>query len=126
MMILSMISEVHFFNSALFGKTVLLKNSKNVNVSLKKHTPLKKRYVRSNQAPFVNKTITKEIKKQPHLRNKFLNIKSEIDRKAYKKQHNYCTTLFREAQQTFSGNVNTTYVTDNKTFWRIVKPFFHR
>ena len=80
MMILSMISEVHFFNSALFGKTVLLKNSKNINVTLKKHTPLKKRYVRSNQAPFVNKTITKEIKKQSHLRNKFLNIKSEIEK----------------------------------------------
>ena len=41
--LLSMISEKRFFNSALVGKTVLMKNKKKtVDGTLKKCTPLKK------------------------------------------------------------------------------------
>ena len=39
---------------------------------------------------FRNKTLSKEIMKRSNLRNEFLNTKSEIDRRAYKKQQNYC------------------------------------
>ena len=42
----------------------------------------KKQYVRANQAPFMNKKINKEIMRRSRLRNKFLNTKSDIDRKA--------------------------------------------
>ena len=66
---------MHFVNSV--GKTVLLKNKKNVDVTLTKQAP----------SPFINKTITKEIMKRSRLRNKFLNTKSEIDRKACNKHH---------------------------------------
>ena len=62
--------------------------------------------------------------KRSRLRYKFLNTKSEIDRKAYNNQRNYCVSLIREPKQTLFGNINTTDVTDNKTFWRTVKPFF--
>ena len=61
--------------------------------------------------------------KRSHLQNKFLNTKSEIDSKAYKKQCTYCATDIRKAKQTLIGNINTD-VTDNKIFWRTVKPFF--
>ena len=47
---------------------------------LEKHVPMKKRFVRANQAPFVNKKISKEIMKRSRLRNKFLHSKSDIDR----------------------------------------------
>ena len=60
-----------------------------VNITLEKHTPFKKRYVRANQISFIYKILSKEIMKKSRLRNKFLNTKSEIDRRAYKKQHNY-------------------------------------
>ena len=62
-----MISEIHFFNLALVGKLFFRKTQKKkkkkkkFGVTLKKHTPLKKRYVRGSKAPFINKTITKEI-----------------------------------------------------------------
>ena len=39
--------------------------------------------------------------KRLHLRNKFLNTKSEIDRKAYNKQRNYDVTGVRKVKQTF-------------------------
>ena len=35
-----------------------------VNVTLDKHTPLKKRYVRDKQSPFMNKKLSKEIMKR--------------------------------------------------------------
>ena len=69
----------------------ILKES--VNVTLDKHIPLKKRYVRANQSPFMNKTLSKEIMKRSRLRNKILNTKSEIDRKAYNKQRNYIVSF---------------------------------
>ena len=62
--------------------------------------------------------------KWSHLRNNFLNTKSEIDRRACNKKRNYCVILIRKAKQTFFGNINTENVTDNETFWRTVKPFF--
>ena len=73
----------HFDNipSNLFKETV--------NVILEKHAPK-----RANQAPFITKTLSKEIMKRLHLRKKFLNTKSDIDCKEYNKQHNYFPLMF--------------------------------
>ena len=49
--------------------------------AIQRHAPIKKRYVRANQAPFINKKINKETMKRSRLRNKFLNTKSDIDRR---------------------------------------------
>ena len=53
-----------------------------LNEAIQRYAPIKQRYVRANQAPFINKTINKEIVKRSRLRSKFLNTKSDIDRKA--------------------------------------------
>ena len=45
----------------------ILKES--VNITLDKHAPLKKRYVRANQSPLMNKKLSKEIMKRSNLRN---------------------------------------------------------
>ena len=71
----------------------ILKES--VNITLDEHAPLKKRYVRVNQSPFMNKKLSKEIMKRSRLRNKYLNTKSDIDRKAYNKQRNCVVSLLR-------------------------------
>ena len=68
---------------------------KKVDNILQKHVPLKKRYARANQAPFIDKNITKHIMKRSRLPNKFLNTKSDIDRKAYNTQRNLCAILIR-------------------------------
>ena len=62
--------------------------------------------------------------KKSRLRNKFLNTKSDIDRKAYNKQRNLCVSLIRSEKKNFFSNINTSDITDNKTFWKTVKPFF--
>ena len=91
---------------------------------LEKHAPMKKRFVRANQAPFVNKKISKEIMKRSRLRNKFLHSKSDIDRKAYNKQRNICVTLIRQEKKNFYSNLNMRDVTDNEMFWKKVRPLF--
>ena len=72
----------------------------------------------------LNKRINKEITKRSRLRNKFLNTKSNIDRKAYNKQRNISVSLIRSEKKNFFRNINTSDITDNKTFWETVKPFF--
>ena len=57
--------------------------------------------------------------KKSGLRNNFLNTKSDIDRKAYKKQCHICVSLIRREKKNF--NINTRDITDNKTFWKTVK-----
>ena len=93
-----------------------------VNISLDKHAPLKKRYTRASQSPFMNKKLSKEIVKRSRLRNEFLNTKSDVDRKTYNKQRNYVSSLLRNKKKNVYGNYDTKVVTDNRAFWKTVKP----
>ena len=99
----------------------ILKES--VNITLDKHAPLKKRYVRANQSPFLNKKLSKEIMKRSHLKNKFLNTRSDTDRKASNKQGNYVASLLRNEKKGFSSNLDTKVLVVNTTFWKTLKPF---
>ena len=42
----------------------------------------------------------------------------------YKKQKNYCSRLYKKERKKFFNNLNTSFVNDNKLFWKTVKPFF--
>ena len=59
--------------------------------------------------------------KRSRLRNKFLNTKSDIDRKAYIKQRNYVISLLRNEKKNFYSNLDTKFVTDNWAFWKTIK-----
>ena len=88
------------------------------------HAKLKKKYVRANQAPFINKRVKKEIMKRSRLRNKFFKTKNEIDRLNYNKQRNFCLSLIRNEKKKYFSNINTGDITDSKKFWKTVKPLF--
>ena len=62
------------------------------------------------------------MKRSP-LRNKVLNKKCDTDKKAYNKQRSFCVSLIRSEKKNVS-NINTSDITDNKTFWKMVRPFF--
>ena len=64
----------------------------------------------------MNTKLSKEIMKKSRLRNKSLNTKSNIDRKAYNKQRNYVVSLLRNRKKNFHSNLDTKVVADNKTF----------
>ena len=61
--------------------------------------------------------------KGSRLRNKFLNTRSDLDRKAYNKQRNYVVSLLRKEKEKFWSNLNTNILTENRTFRKTVKPF---
>ena len=88
------------------------------------HVPLKTRYVRANQAPYITKKLSKEIMIRTRLRNKFFKTKKETDREKYNKQRNYCVSLIRKEKNNYFSNINTRDITDNKRFWKTVKPLF--
>ena len=67
--------------------------------AFQRHASIKKRYVRANQAPFINKNLNKETMRRSRLRNKFLNTKSDIERKAYNKQRSLCVSLIRSEKK---------------------------
>ena len=63
-----------------------------------KHAPVKRKYARANEAPFVKKELRKAITKRSRLRNKFLKMKSITDRKNYNVQRNFCKKLLRSTK----------------------------
>ena len=50
----------------------------------------------------MNKKSNKEIMERSRLRNKILNTRSDLDRKAYNKQRNYVVSLLRKEKSNFT------------------------
>ena len=69
------------------------------NAILNKHAPQKKKYVRGNQSPFMNKTLSKVIMQRSKLRNLFLKKRTEENRNNYVKQRNLCVTLLQKSKR---------------------------
>ena len=55
---------------------------------------------------------------------KYLKDPSIINKDNYTKQRNYCVNLVRREKKKFYGNLDLKKITDNKTFWKTMKPFF--
>ena len=91
---------------------------------LNRHAPLRYKYVRMNQGPFMTKILRKEIMKRSRLRNTFIADNSQFNKVAYNRQRNKCTSLIRKAKNTFYSTLHPDRVSDSKTFWRTVKPLF--
>ena len=62
--------------------------------------------------------------KRTRMRNKFLRERTETNRRAYNIQINYCVSLIQKTKRDYYSNLNHEQVTDNKIFWKTVKPFF--
>ncbi len=60
---------------------------------LDKHAPMKKKSIRSNDAPFVNKTLRKAIMKRSKLRNEYNKSKCTENWNRYREQRNLCVAL---------------------------------
>ena len=102
-----------------FGKFKFL-----VNNLTEYHAPMKEKYIRRNQAYFMNKSVQKAIMIRTQLLNKFRKENSFINELGYKRQRNFCTTLIKKIKRNFYNNLNVNKITDNKSFWKTVKPSF--
>ena len=90
---------------------------------LNKHAPLKMKYIRANDQPFITKKLRKEHMKRSKLRNKYLKNKKSNAR-SYKVQRNKCVSLLKEAKKAYFEALQPSQVCDNKKFWKIVNPLF--
>ena len=93
-------------------------------VILNRHAPVKQKYVRTNDNPFMTKYLRKEHMLRSRLRNKYYREKTAASALAYKKQRNKCVTLLKKAKKSYFGNLNPSIVCDNKNFWKTIKPLF--
>ena len=89
-----------------------------------KHAPIKRKYIRANEAPFMTKDLHKAIVKRSKLRNMFLKSGNLSDRKNYTSQINLCKKLLKNTKRTCFNNVDNRKVTDNRTVWKTVVPLF--
>ena len=58
--------------------------------------PQKKKYMRGNQSPCMNRTLSKAIMQRSKLRNLFLKKTTEENRNNYVKQRNLCYTFAKK------------------------------
>ena len=91
---------------------------------LEKYAPEKRKYIRANQANFVDSKLNHAIMLRSKLRNKFLKSRSNKDREAYKKQRNLCVSLLRQNKKDYFETLDMKSVTDNEMFWKTVAPLF--
>ena len=70
----------------------------------------------------MTKALRKAIMKRSELATKYHKIKSIEDYNNYKKQRNFCSKLYKKERKRFYDNLDITNTTDNKKFWKTVKP----
>ena len=124
-------SEIKFRDEVglIFAKydIVSMSNDAFVNIFmgvLNNHAPLKSKYIRANDSPFMTKNLRKAIMLRTKLLNKFYQDRTDKTRLAYKRQRNLCTSLLKKTKREYYGNLNPALISDNKKFWKTVKPFF--
>ena len=91
---------------------------------LDRHAPQKSKVLRANSKPYVNKEMRKAIMHRSKLQNKLYKNYTPENLSAYRQQKNYCNRLYKKTRKEYLNNLNLNNITDNKKFWRTVKPFF--
>ena len=75
-------------------------------MTLNKHAPRKRKTIRENQSPFINKETSKAIMKRTELRHKFLKHTTDESRTEFIKQRNYCVFLPQKLKRNYKSNLN--------------------
>ena len=70
----------------------------------------------------MNKAFSKAMMDCTRLRNKFLKNRFVENKLACNRQRNYCVSLTRKSKRDYYNNLDNRNVTDNKLFWKTVKP----
>ena len=93
---------------------------------INKHIPLKRKLLRANHAPYMTKLLRKAIMRRSQLETRYLKNKTNENLVLYKKQKNFCSKLYKKERKKYYNNLEMKNITDNKTFWKTVKPFISK
>ena len=88
------------------------------------HAPVKKKVVRGNNAPFMNKTLSQAFMHRSKLRNRYHKFPTEANKSFYKKHRNFCVSLLKKEKKKYYNNLDLKVIEDNKKFWKSIKPLF--
>ena len=86
--------------------------------------PVKTKYVRGNNAPFMNKVLTKAFMTRAQLKNKYNKDPTGENKRNYNRQRNFCTSLLKKEKRKYYNNLDTKILGDNRKFWERIKPIF--
>ena len=84
--------------------------------TLNKFAPIKKKYARGAQTPFMTKDFSKEIMTRSGLRNKCLKDKTEENRLLYSQQGDKCVSPLKKIKNSYCENLDVKDISDNKKF----------
>ena len=65
-----------------------------------KHAPIKRKYIHTNNVPFMTKELHKAIMKRSKLTNEFVKSRNLSGRKNYTSQRNLCKKLLKTTKRT--------------------------
>ena len=68
------------------------------------------------------KDLSENIMKRSRIMNKYLNNNNEENRNLYVQKRNSCVSLLRKTKKVYYENLDESKVSDNKLFWKTVKP----
>ena len=88
------------------------------------HAPKKQKVARGNNAPFMNKTLSKAFMTRARLRNKYYKNSTPENKRSYTKQKNFCTNLLKREKKKYYNDLDTKIFDSNRKFWQRVKPLF--
>ena len=86
---------------------------------------MKKKILRANHKAYMKKNLRKAMMKRSELETKFYRTKNPVDQVAYKKQKNFVSRLYKRERRNLYNNLDIHNITDNKRFWRTMKPLFN-
>ena len=72
----------------------------------------------------MTKELRKAIMKRSQLKNTYNKNHNYENWYLYKKQRNFCVSLLRKTKRNYFKNVKIQDITDNKKFWKTIRPYF--
>ena len=67
--------------------------------------------------------LKKAIMKRSQLENKYISNSTVENMNKYKKHKKFCSKLYKKERKKFYSQLDIENITDNKLFWKTMKPF---
>ena len=109
-------NEINRFDNKFTGFTTLFQSI------VDRHAPIKRKTVRGNNKPFMNKELCKAIKNKSRIRNKYNKWKSRENYLEYQKAKKHCKFLAYKAEKAHFDKILSKGIVTNKEFWKKVVP----
>ena len=92
--------------------------------TLNLHAPLKKKIIRGNHAPYMNKQLRKAMMRRKELQTKYYRTKANQDFEVFKRQRNFVSRLYKKVRKDYYHNLDDKQLLDRKNFWKYIKSSF--